>query len=104
MKRLPLLVWALLVGLRAVGLTAPRVLIVHCGTLITDPAAAPVRSGTIVMTDGRITSIGDRAAVPAGAEQLDLSAYTVIPGLIDAHTHLWTGPLTSQMSPILSRR
>ena len=97
MKRLPLLVCALLVGLRAIAVTAPRVLVVQCGTLITDPAAAPVRNSAIVITDGRITSIGDRAAVPAGAEQLDLSGYTVIPGLIDAHTHLWTGPLTSQM-------
>ena len=96
MKRLPLLVCALFVGLRAIGVTAPRVLVVQCGTLITDPAAAPVRNSAIVITDGRITSIGDRAAVPAAAEQLDLSGYTVIPGLIDAHTHLWTGPLTSQ--------
>jgi len=43
----------------------------------------------IFVLGDRIESIGpDGGAVPAGADVLDLSAYTVLPGLIDCHAHL----------------
>jgi imidazolonepropionase-like amidohydrolase len=75
---------------------APRVLAVRCGTLIADAARPPLRDATIVITDGTITAVGTGVAIPPGADELDLRAYTVMPGLVDAHAHLWTGPLTSQ--------
>ena len=75
---------------------APHVLVVRCGTLITDAARAPLRDATIIVTDRMITGVGAGLAIPSGAEELDLRAYTVMPGLVDAHAHLWTGPLTSQ--------
>ena len=78
------------------ALAAPRVLVVRCGTLIADAARPPVRDATIVITDGAITAVGTRVALPPGAEEVDLRGLTVIPGLVDAHAHLWTGPLTSQ--------
>jgi imidazolonepropionase-like amidohydrolase len=77
-------------------LAAPHVLVVRCGTLITDAARAPLRDATIIVTDKIITGVGAGLAIPPGAEELDLRAYTVMPGLVDAHAHLWTGPLTSQ--------
>src|SRR5689334_20288600 len=43
---------------------------------------------TVVTENGRIKSIGDKSAVPAGAQTIDMSRFTAIPGLIDAHTHL----------------
>src|ERR1019366_6774960 len=47
-----------------------------------------VSPGLIVVTNGKITAVGAKAAFPAGAEIIDLGDATLLPGLIDAHTHL----------------
>ena len=44
--------------------------------------------GMVVVTGGRIVGVGSSAAIPAGAEVIDLGDATLLPGLIDAHTHL----------------
>jgi len=44
--------------------------------------------GLIVVTDGKIVAVGAKAAVPAGAELIDLGDATLLPGFIDAHTHI----------------
>ncbi|MGA1994592.1 MAG: amidohydrolase family protein [Bryobacteraceae bacterium] len=48
-------------------------------------AAAP---GLIVVTGNKIVGVGGGAAIPAGAETIDLGDATLLPGLMDAHTHL----------------
>jgi imidazolonepropionase-like amidohydrolase len=40
------------------------------------------------VTGGRIVGVGSSAAVPAGAEVIDFGDATLLPGFIDAHTHL----------------
>jgi imidazolonepropionase-like amidohydrolase len=47
-----------------------------------------VSPGLVVVTNGKITAVGAAAAFPAGAEAIDLGDATLLPGLIDAHTHL----------------
>ena len=48
-----------------------------------------VPDAVVVVRDGRIVSVGSgTAAVPAGAEVVDLRRYTGLPGLVDLHTHI----------------
>ena len=49
-----------------------------------------IPSGTIVVTDDRITAVGPASSVsvPSGAKRVDLAGKTVIPGLFDEHAHL----------------
>jgi imidazolonepropionase-like amidohydrolase len=49
---------------------------------------ALVSPGMVVITGGRIIGIGSSIPVPTGAEVIDLGDATLLPGLIDAHTHL----------------
>jgi imidazolonepropionase-like amidohydrolase len=49
---------------------------------------ALVRDAVVVVTDGRIAAAGARLPVPAGARVMDLGDATLLPGFIDAHTHL----------------
>jgi imidazolonepropionase-like amidohydrolase len=44
--------------------------------------------GLVVITDNKITAVGSGASVPAGAPVIDLGDATLLPGFIDAHTHL----------------
>jgi imidazolonepropionase-like amidohydrolase len=67
---------------------AAQIYAIHAGAVI-DPARGTVdRDQILVVADGRISSIGPHVAVPAGATPIDLSKEWVMPGLMDAHTHL----------------
>jgi imidazolonepropionase-like amidohydrolase len=47
-----------------------------------------VSPGLIVVTNDKIVAVGPTAAIPAGAETIDLGDATLLPGLMDAHTHI----------------
>ena len=67
---------------------APPVTAIRAGTLIDGAGGAPVKNAVILVQGGRITAAGPNVTVPSGATVVDLSAYTVLPGFIDAHVHL----------------
>lgn len=58
--------------------------------IIDGTAAEPIEDGVIVITDGRIRTVGPRSAVtiPEGARQVDVRGKTIMPGLINAHGHV----------------
>ncbi len=66
----------------------PRIVAVRAGRLIDGRGGAPVRDAVILIQGDRITAVGPGLAIPAGAEVVDLSKKTVLPGLIDCHTHI----------------
>ena len=59
-------------------------------TIIDGTSAAPISNGVLVISDGRVRSIGPAGAVgiPDGAQLIDVSGKTIIPGLVNAHGHV----------------
>lgn len=69
------------------AIAAPKV--IHAGRLIAVPGEAVRGPSTIMVDAGRIVSVVDgHQPAPQGAELIDLSDKTVLPGLIDSHVHL----------------
>ena len=59
------------------------------GATVIDPAhGSSTRDQIILIEDGKIKAIGTQTAVPAGARVIDLAGQWVMPGLMDAHTHM----------------
>ncbi|MGB7283493.1 MAG: amidohydrolase family protein [Candidatus Acidiferrum sp.] len=98
MRRIFTVVVVCLLGSLAAFAAPPKVVYVRCGKLIYDAEKAPMASADVVITDGKVTAVGKDLAVPAGAEQVDLSNYTVLPGFVDAHIHIWSGPFGQSVS------
>ncbi len=47
-----------------------------------------IANAVVIVDDDKIRSVNQNGAIPAGAETIDLSRYTGLPGLIDSHTHM----------------
>ncbi|MEK6689268.1 MAG: amidohydrolase family protein [Gemmatimonadota bacterium] len=74
----------LLVG----SLAAAQVTAIKAGRLL-DPESGTIATNQVILVEGgKFTAIGPNVPIPAGAELIDLSGLTVLPGLVDAHNHL----------------
>jgi imidazolonepropionase-like amidohydrolase len=79
------------------------VLYVKAAHLILDASQPAMSPGALVITDGMVTAAGANVSAPPGARQLDLGGLTVMPSLLDAHTHLAAGapkPQPGQPMPL----
>lgn len=69
----------------------PHMIAVRAGRLFNSKTAQMLNKQIIIVAGDRITEVGseDQIKIPAGAQVIDLSQATVLPGLIDAHTHMF---------------
>ena len=73
-----------------------QVAAIRVGKLV-DPDSGTVLAGqTILVRDGKIEAVGNNVSIPSDAKIIDLTKMTVLPGLIDCHTHLASGAYDSK--------
>jgi imidazolonepropionase-like amidohydrolase len=71
---------------------APQVVAVRAGHLFDSKSGQMLTSQIVLIEGDKITEVGaaDRLQIPSGAQLIDLTQATVLPGLIDAHTHVYS--------------
>ena len=64
--------------------------VLRAARVIDGTGAAPITNGVVVVTEDKIVAVGAQGSVsiPAGARTIDLGDATLLPGFIDAHTHI----------------
>ncbi len=86
--------------------TARRGPLAIVGGRVVPVAGPPFEDGVVLISDGRIEAVGRDVRVPEAAERLDAAGKVVLPGLVDAHTHLgvheeaegWAGQDTNELT------
>ncbi|MBV9158861.1 MAG: amidohydrolase family protein [Acidobacteriaceae bacterium] len=74
------------------GAPPTRVMILHAARLLDIEAGRLITPGEVLVRGERIVEAGSSVTHPAGAEVIDLGDSTLLPGLIDAHVHLFLHP------------
>ena len=98
MIRAAALVLALTAGAFASGAPAPKdpaqkkIVLVRTGALVDVLQGRVLTGQDVLIEDGVIVKVGPGLAAPAGAAVFDLTKKTVLPGLIDVHTHVTSQP------------
>ena len=72
--------------------TQPHPIVLHAARMLDIESGKIVTPGEVLVQGERISEAGTKVSRPAGAEVIDLGDVTLMPGLIDAHVHLFLHP------------
>ena len=72
---------------------AAKTVVIHAGRVLDVKTGKALTGQTIIIQGDKIVSVGVNAQVPAGATVIELPDATLVPGLIDAHTHITFDPI-----------
>jgi imidazolonepropionase-like amidohydrolase len=72
---------------------------IRCGRLLNPVDGSVTQNALIIVRGERIEQVGANLKIPNGARVIDLSGYTVLPGLIDSHTHILLQPEDERGAP-----
>ena len=80
-----------------------QVVAIRAGRLFDSKSAAMLINQVILIKGDRIVNVGPSVEIPAGTRVIDLSAATVMPGMIDAHVHVVTGGATATQRALIAQ-
>ena len=79
------------------GSAPAQVTVIKAGKLIDPETGTTSFNQTIIVEAGKVKAVGAGLSIPAGATTIDLSRFTVLPGLFDAHSHMCsTSPIDNR--------
>ncbi len=81
-----------LLTISALAQTQPQAVVLHAARMFDVESGKIVSPGEVLVQGERIAEAGPKVSRPAGAEVIDLGDVTLMPGLIDAHVHLFLHP------------
>jgi imidazolonepropionase-like amidohydrolase len=70
----------------------PKITVVKAAHLIDPRTGATIANAVVIIQDEKVIQVGSGLAAPTGAEVIDLKGATILPGLIDCHTHITSQP------------
>ena len=71
---------------------SPHSIVLHAARLLDIKGGKVIKPGEVLIAGDRIVEVGTAVKRPSGAEVIDLGDHTLMPGLIDAHVHLFLHP------------
>jgi imidazolonepropionase-like amidohydrolase len=78
-----------------------HVIVLHAARLLDVASGKILKPGEVLVQGDRIIEVGATVKHPAGAEMIDLGDRTLLPGLIDAHVHLFLHPGQEDLQTVL---